>query len=78
MLALPSYGQRQELSEPAELLVISRKFPQYDEHMEFMRDHGEELLRRLDEPRRFLQVLVGPRQVGKSTLIGLRVRTSPH
>ncbi len=45
-----------------------------------MRDHGQELLRRLDEPRRFLQVLVGPRQVGKSTLIGQVVRRAglPH
>ena len=36
---------------------------------EFIRPHGAELLRRLDEPRRFLQVIAGARQVGKSTLI---------
>jgi GTPase SAR1 family protein len=29
----------------------------------------EELMRRLGEPRRFLQVLAGPRQVGKTTLV---------
>ncbi|MCY4612119.1 MAG: ATP-binding protein [Nitrospira sp.] len=36
---------------------------------EFIRPHATELLRRLDEPRRFLQVIAGARQVGKSTLI---------
>src|SRR3974390_190612 len=29
----------------------------------------DKLLRRMREPRRFLQVLAGPRQVGKTTLI---------
>ena len=29
----------------------------------------DELLKRLNEPRRFLQVLAGPRQVGKTTLV---------
>ena len=29
----------------------------------------EELMRRLGEPRRFLQGLAGPRQVGKTTLV---------
>lgn len=28
----------------------------------------EELLKRLQEPRRFIQSLIGPRQVGKTTL----------
>ena len=27
------------------------------------------LIRRMKEPRRFIQVLMGPRQVGKTTLI---------
>ena len=36
---------------------------------EFIRPHATELLRRLDEPRRFLQVIAEARQVGKSTLI---------
>ena len=36
---------------------------------EFIRPHATELLRRLNEPRRFLQVVAGARQVGKTTLI---------
>ena len=36
---------------------------------EFIRPHATELLRRLNEPRRFLQVIAGARQVGKTTLI---------
>jgi len=35
----------------------------------YSRHHGGELARRLAEPRRFIQVLTGPRQVGKTTLI---------
>lgn len=34
----------------------------------YMRSLGEELRRRLMEPRRFLQVLAGPRQTAKTTL----------
>ena len=34
----------------------------------YQRPQGAELARRLTEPRRFIQVLAGPRQVGKSTL----------
>ena len=34
----------------------------------FKRPQYQELLERLKEPRRFIQVLAGPRQVGKSTL----------
>ncbi len=34
----------------------------------YQRPHLEVLNRRLSEPRRFIQVLVGPRQVGKTTL----------
>ncbi len=33
---------------------------------EFIRPHATELLRRLNEPRRFLQVVAGARQVGKT------------
>lgn len=35
----------------------------------FQRPQAAELARRLDEPRRFLHVVAGPRQVGKSTLV---------
>jgi uncharacterized protein len=35
----------------------------------FQRTQGIELARRLAEPRRFLQVVAGPRQVGKTTLV---------
>lgn len=34
----------------------------------FQRPHFESLKKRIQEPRRFIQVLVGPRQVGKTTL----------
>ena len=37
----------------------------------FERPHGVALAKRLDEPRRFLQVVAGPRQVGKTTLVRL-------
>ena len=42
----------------------------------FTRPQGAELLRRLEEPRRFIQVVSGARQVGKSTLVGQVVRES--
>lgn len=35
----------------------------------FQRDHGAVLASRLAEPRRFLHVVAGPRQVGKTTLV---------
>lgn len=35
----------------------------------FRRPLGDELARRLAEPRRFIQVVAGPRQVGKTTLV---------
>ena len=35
----------------------------------YVRPQAADLLRRLQEPRRFLQVVTGPRQVGKTTLI---------
>jgi len=37
--------------------------------MAFSRQHAAVLKRRLGEPRRFLQVVAGPRQVGKTTLV---------
>lgn len=37
--------------------------------MEFRRPIFSEVLDRMNEPRRFIQVLAGPRQVGKSTLM---------
>ena len=36
--------------------------------LEFERQHVGELVRRLQEPRRFIQVLAGARQVGKTTI----------
>jgi hypothetical protein len=35
----------------------------------YRRPHAAELRRRLAEPRRFIQVVAGPRQVGKTTLV---------
>jgi predicted AAA+ superfamily ATPase len=36
---------------------------------EYIRPQAAELARRLEEPRRFLQVVTGARQVGKTTLV---------
>lgn len=35
----------------------------------FRRPQAQELARRLAEPRRFMQIVAGPRQVGKTTLV---------
>lgn len=35
----------------------------------YRRSQAAELRRRLAEPRRFIQVVAGPRQVGKTTLV---------
>ena len=35
----------------------------------FERPHLQSIIKRITEPRRFIQVLVGPRQVGKTTLV---------
>lgn len=43
---------------------------------EFTRPYAAELLRRLHEPRRFLQVITGARQVGKTTLVEQVARQS--
>ena len=45
-------------------------------HRIFVRPQGAELLRRLKEPRRFLQVIAGARQVGKTTMVGQIARQS--
>jgi uncharacterized protein len=37
--------------------------------MTYVRPQAQVLLRRLQEPRRFIQVVAGPRQVGKTTLV---------
>jgi len=38
--------------------------------MDYKRPHFDKLLKRIREPRKFIQVITGPRQVGKTTLIG--------
>lgn len=47
---------------------------------EYIRSQYQILLERINEPRKFIQVLAGPRQVGKSTLVGqvLREVTVPY
>lgn len=35
----------------------------------FQRSHLQQLIKRVNEPRRFIQVVLGPRQVGKTTLV---------
>ena len=35
----------------------------------FERNHLQGLIKRMEEPRRFIQVIMGPRQVGKTTLV---------
>ncbi|HRN58051.1 MAG TPA: AAA family ATPase [Agriterribacter sp.] len=35
----------------------------------FVRPHLQELIQRIQEPRNFVQVVMGPRQVGKTTLV---------
>ena len=43
----------------------------------YRRPQAAELARRLAEPRRFIQVVAGPRQVGKSTLVAQAVEGLP-
>jgi predicted AAA+ superfamily ATPase len=38
--------------------------------MSYKREHAKEVISRINEPRGKMQVIVGPRQVGKTTLIG--------
>ena len=35
----------------------------------FQRPHLQKLINTLQEPRKFIQVILGPRQVGKTTLV---------
>jgi predicted AAA+ superfamily ATPase len=46
--------------------------------IEFQRPQAAVLAARLAEPRRFIQVVAGPRQVGKSTLVQQVVETLSH
>jgi len=43
---------------------------------DFIRPQAAILARRLEEPRRFIQAVAGPRQVGKTTLVGQVTRAS--
>ncbi|MCF0199759.1 MAG: ATP-binding protein [Bacteroidales bacterium] len=45
--------------------------------MEYVRQHHRLITKRIEEPRRTIQVLVGPRQVGKSTLMDQVLATCP-
>ena len=45
-------------------------------NFKFSRPQAKELLYRLREPRRFLQVVTGPRQVGKTTLVAQTILKS--
>lgn len=36
----------------------------------FQRHYFQQVMKRIEEPRKFIQVLMGPRQVGKTTLVG--------
>lgn len=45
--------------------------------MEYKRTQYDEVMNRIQEPRSKIQVLVGPRQVGKSTLIGQVLHECP-
>ena len=48
--------------------------------LQFVRPQSEELLQRLKEPRRFIQVVSGARQVGKTTMVSQVIDRSdlPH
>ena len=48
--------------------------------MTYIRKQYHTLRERILEPRRFMQILAGPRQVGKTTLVGqvLDDLTIPH
>lgn len=39
------------------------------QHAIFKREIVGQLVKRIDEPRRFIQVVTGPRQVGKTTAV---------
>jgi len=43
----------------------------------FERPHLQQLIKRVNEPRRFIQVIMGPRQVGKTTLVNQLLQKIP-
>jgi predicted AAA+ superfamily ATPase len=43
--------------------------------MEIIRSYLKPLIKKIKEPRRFIQVLMGPRQVGKTTLVNQLLST---
>ena len=43
----------------------------------FERLHLQQLIKRVNEPRRFIQVIMGPRQVGKTTLVNQLLQKIP-
>ena len=46
---------------------------------EYIRPYAQVLAKRLREPRRFIQVIAGPRQVGKTTMVHqVLARWEPH
>lgn len=44
----------------------------------FIRPFHQKIFKRLNEPRKFIQVLIGPRQVGKTTLIKQLLKELPY
>ena len=48
--------------------------------MSYQRPKIQELKKRINEPRKFIQVVMGPRQVGKTTLVAqlLKMIQIPH
>ena len=56
--------------DPLTLLscVILMNLMKRADDMQYQRPILSEILRRLDEPRKFIQVIAGPRQVGKTTI----------
>lgn len=46
--------------------------------MPFQRDLVDVIRKRINEPRRFIQIVLGPRQTGKTTAVGQAVAQFPH
>ena len=42
------------------------------------REYIRTIAERMEEPRNFIQVLYGPRQVGKTTMVEQYLSTTPH
>ena len=49
---------------------MSKIAKEFEKNMEYIRKQFNTLKERILEPRKFMQVVAGPRQVGKSTLVG--------